>query len=161
MAALYGWSDAPGSVPFVQPPMTAEDWVSVENARRESDAMNAFIESHTREEVGDRIFLARANPRWTRWWEDEPPPPTRWKPPYPVRRDVAIRYGASEGTVTRVTCPRCDAKGEIRWSGKRIRFVGMHLDHIKPRSRGGADKAENLRLLCPTCNFRRGNREVA
>lgn len=35
----------------------------------------------------------------------------------------------------------------------------MEVDHIKPKSKGGSDKPRNLRLLCPTCNRRKGAKE--
>jgi 5-methylcytosine-specific restriction endonuclease McrA len=34
----------------------------------------------------------------------------------------------------------------------------LTLDHLKPRSRGGSNKLENLRLACFPCNNRRSNR---
>jgi 5-methylcytosine-specific restriction endonuclease McrA len=33
----------------------------------------------------------------------------------------------------------------------------LTLDHLKPRSRGGSNKLENLRLACFPCNNRRSN----
>jgi 5-methylcytosine-specific restriction endonuclease McrA len=33
----------------------------------------------------------------------------------------------------------------------------LTLDHLKPRSRGGSNKLENLRLACFPCNNRRSD----
>jgi ATP adenylyltransferase len=35
----------------------------------------------------------------------------------------------------------------------------FHVDHIKPRSKGGASKMNNLQLLCARCNTTKGNRD--
>ncbi len=35
----------------------------------------------------------------------------------------------------------------------------VHLDHIKPFSRGGLETVSNLRVTHSICNIRRGNRE--
>lgn len=33
----------------------------------------------------------------------------------------------------------------------------LTLDHLKPRSKGGSNSLENLRLACVSCNQSRGN----
>lgn len=42
----------------------------------------------------------------------------------------------------------------------RIEIKGSHIDHIKPISKfpGLAIDVKNLRLLCPDCNTRKGNK---
>jgi len=39
------------------------------------------------------------------------------------------------------------------------RGVILHIDHIKPFSKGGDNSLENLRTLCDKCNIARGNDE--
>jgi 5-methylcytosine-specific restriction endonuclease McrA len=127
----------------------------------DDEAEREFILTHSFAEVAARRREAFADPKWRkRWWAPKPGPPTKWNPPPSVRCAVAARYGCAPGSTLAVSCPRCGASGEIRW-GSTVRFVGMHLDHIVPRARGGADTAENLQLLCPPCNWRKGARMVA
>ncbi|WP_188121974.1 RNA-guided endonuclease IscB [Actinoplanes lobatus] len=38
--------------------------------------------------------------------------------------------------------------------------VPLNLDHIRPRSRGGSDRASNLTLACISCNQTKGNQPV-
>lgn len=33
---------------------------------------------------------------------------------------------------------------------------GLHIDHVKPLSKGGSHMLSNLRPACPTCNIRKG-----
>lgn len=46
--------------------------------------------------------------------------------------------------------------------GRACLFCGsterLELDHILPWSQGGSDTADNLRVLCKSCNVKRGNR---
>lgn len=47
----------------------------------------------------------------------------------------------------RQTCQYCNYRGEE-----------LTLDHVMPRSRGGADTWENLVAACVRCNVKKGNR---
>jgi len=48
------------------------------------------------------------------------------------------------------------------WScGNPITFENWHAGHVKPHCEGGPDTVENLRPLCPTCNFSMGRKHMA
>lgn len=36
--------------------------------------------------------------------------------------------------------------------------IRYHFDHIIPFAQGGSDDMENLRLVCPPCNFKRNQK---
>lgn len=48
-------------------------------------------------------------------------------------------------------CKDCNAKCDE---------ADFHADHIKAHSRGGKTKLSNARLLCPTCNLKKGRKEI-
>lgn len=43
------------------------------------------------------------------------------------------------------------------WCRRDVPSKQLTLDHIKPKSKGGSDSLENLRLACRKCNLKRGN----
>jgi hypothetical protein len=56
--------------------------------------------------------------------------------------DVKLLVWSRDGAA----CVRCRAT------------VDLHFDHIIPLSRGGGDHAENIQLLCRSCNLSKGSR---
>ena len=63
----------------------------------------------------------------------------------PLPQDIKHQlYGQQEGQ-----CVGCD------W---HFPYHALTIDHIVPQSHGGLDTAENLQLLCGSCNSRKGNR---
>lgn len=43
------------------------------------------------------------------------------------------------------------------WCGQNLPPQQLTFDHLLPKSRGGSNSLENLRLTCFTCNNKRGN----
>lgn len=138
-----------------------ETWLTWTRAQR-----LAFIEAMTDSELrnlhmdADEYFCAAAG---------YAPEPTVGRRPIPIsaKRALAERHGAKPDVYVKVACP-CGAEGEVRWFAPKRRgrvgfiyFRGLHVDHIRPVSRGGTNDPDNLRLLCPRCNLSRGNRGVA
>ncbi len=46
--------------------------------------------------------------------------------------------------------------GKCRYCGIRRRKTGLQVDHVEPVVMGGSNAYENLQLLCPPCNQRKG-----
>lgn len=76
------------------------------------------------------------------------------------RRNLAIRYGVSQGQTKDVTCHYCEKVGQIHWfAGKAwVVFPGLEMDHVIPESKGGSGAAENLVLACRRCNRSKGSK---
>ncbi len=62
----------------------------------------------------------------------------------PIPDDVKLLVWSRDGGA----CVRCHATTDL------------HFDHIIPLSRGGGDHAENIQLLCRSCNLKKGSRLV-
>lgn len=62
-------------------------------------------------------------------------------------------------------CATCGLKGhEMRFQRGSYGFpterprIYLSIDHVAPRAHGGASTQDNLRVLCTTCNTRKGTR---
>lgn len=55
------------------------------------------------------------------------------------------------------TCRSCGAGPGDLDPFNQSRKVRLHIDHILPRSQGGTDSKDNLRVLCSACNQGRSN----
>lgn len=43
------------------------------------------------------------------------------------------------------------------WCRQALLYEQLTIEHLKPRSKGGSNNLENLRLACRLCNQLRGN----
>lgn len=50
---------------------------------------------------------------------------------------------------------------QCQYCGKRPSHRDLNVDHVLPRSRGGADSWENLVVSCRLCNLKKGRRTPA
>ena len=64
--------------------------------------------------------------------------------PIPYRQNKHVLFGRQEGR-----CNGCQTD---------FPFKLFEVDHIVPRSKGGADHLDNLQLLCSSCNRIKGDR---
>ena len=71
------------------------------------------------------------------------------------RRELVAYLIDRDGDRCGICAKRVDP--DIR-SGPRGSDMGPSIDHVIPRSRGGEDELENLRLTHWGCNRKRGNR---
>jgi len=79
----------------------------------------------------------------------------------PVRSDIESLKLASPKVKAQIKRELFGAQeGVCKGCGKRFDFELFDLDHIRPKSRGGADRPENLQLLCRACNVRKGDRPM-
>jgi hypothetical protein len=60
----------------------------------------------------------------------------------PLADDVKLLVWTRDGGA----CVRCGAR------------TGLHFDHIIPLAKGGSDSAENIQILCQTCNLAKSDR---
>jgi hypothetical protein len=61
-----------------------------------------------------------------------------------IPRNVQLKVFKRDGQV----CQMCN---------QNVKFDDIHYDHIIPWSKGGSSKEDNIRLVCSSCNQKRGN----
>jgi 5-methylcytosine-specific restriction endonuclease McrA len=49
-------------------------------------------------------------------------------------------------------------RGRCYNCGRKVPLGWAHIDHITPLSRGGSNDDDNLAVMCPECNTRKGAR---
>lgn len=78
-----------------------------------------------------------------------------------------INPTSSTNPVNKITFPRQPISKELRWAiWKRDNFTCrncgsrkyLHIDHIKPVSKGGKTIKSNLQTLCSKCNIKKGSK---
>lgn len=80
----------------------------------------------------------------------------RAKNPHKSREWSQTRKGRKTGRLPRGTIPRLYEEQNALCVLCRVSLeTGYHMDHIFPLSKGGKHVAENIQLLCPTCNVRK------
>ncbi len=120
------------------------------------------IEETAQQLVVERLTdAAEAEPLLKTWWEsDEPPIAHRQDIPKRTDSDAPTRSPGIKKTLFREQDGRCAGLCHDDEIGREFPIDIFEIDHIKPRSKGGRDIDENLQLLCPTCNGRKGNRTM-
>lgn len=77
---------------------------------------------------------------------------------YLRNRRAAMRVAGGKHTHDDVSRLHSLQRGRCAHCGKSLKD-GYHVDHIEPIARGGSNAPENLQLLCPTCNKRKGAKD--
>ncbi len=74
-----------------------------------------------------------------------------------------LRYDRSPRVAVRLTRRNLMLRDQhqCQYCGKRPNVRDLNVDHVMPRSRGGADSWENLVISCRGCNLRKGRRTPA
>ena len=111
-------------------------WVGIDLSPKAIELVNVRLKSAMGDLFHDRLVTART----------DIPKRTDIDAPIPYRQNRHVLFGQQEGR-----CNGC-------WT--EFPFRMFEVDHVIPRSRGGADHLDNLQLLCTHCNRTKGDRPM-
>ena len=114
--------------------MLGRQWVGIDISPKAVQLTNMRLKETMGDLFHDRLVTART----------DIPKRTDIDAPIPYRQNKHVLFGQQEGR-----CNGCRTE---------FPFRAFAVDHIIPRSRGGADHIDNLQLLCTHCNSTKGNR---
>ena len=109
-------------------------WVGIDISPKAVELVNMRLQQTMGELFHNRLVTART----------DIPRRTDIDAPIPYRQNKHVLFGQQEGR-----CNGCRSEFPFRI---------LEVDHIIPRSHGGADHIENLQLLCAHCNRVKGDR---
>ena len=109
-------------------------WVGIDISPKAVELVNMRLQQTMGELFHNRLVTART----------DIPRRTDIDTPIPYRQNKHVLFGQQEGR-----CNGCRSEFPFRI---------LEVDHIIPRSHGGADHIENLQLLCAHCNRVKGDR---
>ena len=81
-------------------------------------------------------------------------------PPRRTESDAPVRSQNIKQILFQKQKGRCAAPCLDKNRGREFPIDIFEIDHINPRSKGGADVDSNLQLLCPPCNRKKGNKTM-
>lgn len=71
-------------------------------------------------------------------------------------RRARARAGGGKHTQADINRLYAEQEGRCKVCASDFFETGYHVDHVVPLAAGGSNGPENLQLLCPTCNVRKG-----
>lgn len=130
------------------------------------DNREAKLEARKQRYAADREAALRQNKAWRDQNLEKHRAMCRaWAKEHPLEMRAIVarrraRIAQAEGTYSKADVERMLAEQDGFCLSCRgdLWLLGFHVDHIHPLSKGGSNGPENLQLLCPLCNRKKGSK---